>query len=159
MADNVNKGNPTDKTSVQGSHNTGEKTTEKPGMKQTTGGSPGTQGGGQNVGGGQPGGKTGGGAGGNVGSTTGKTGGQTGGSVAGGDIGRELENVSFPVSKNDLVSRIGDREVNVGGQSLPIREVLNRVNRDRFESKDELLREIKGSSTGGQSGQGSTGMR
>lgn len=98
----------------------------------------------------------------------GNIGGSTSGTSGGGginEIREQLDNVNFPVTKNDLVNQVGTRNVNLGGKSMNFREVLNKVNKDRFESQDELMREIQnapgmkdlGGTTGGTVGGGTTG--
>ena len=82
----------------------------------------------------------------NVGGTTGTTGGGMGGQGGGqgiNEIRRQFENVDFPVSKNQLVDQVGTKTVNLGGKSINLREVLNKVGKDRFNSQDELMNELR----------------
>ena len=80
-------------------------------------------------------------------------------------IRNQLENVNFPASKNELVTQIGEKKVNLGGRDVNLREVINRTSKDRFNSKDELVNELKnmpefkGGQQGGMQGGTQGGMQ
>ncbi|WP_136689671.1 DUF5789 family protein [Halorhabdus amylolytica] len=52
-----------------------------------------------------------------------------------------MENVSFPATSEQLRSEYGDLEVpyNASGSTVTLREVLTEVDRQSFESEQELL--------------------
>lgn len=52
-----------------------------------------------------------------------------------------LENVSFPTTSERLRSEHGDLEVpyNASGNTITLRDVLQEIDRDSFESEGELL--------------------
>lgn len=74
------------------------------------------------------------------------------------DLTRVLENVNFPVTKQDLISRVGNEQINVQGRQVQAREVLNRMTKDRFTDRQEIERELNNlpefrGSQGGQQSQ------
>ncbi|HVL47370.1 MAG TPA: hypothetical protein VM889_02310 [Candidatus Thermoplasmatota archaeon] len=69
------------------------------------------------------------------------------------EIRRELENVNFPATKNDIVTKVGTREIKLGNRNMSLKDVINRVPKDRFESRDDLLREIQNNVPEFRSGQ------
>lgn len=58
-------------------------------------------------------------------------------------IRQQIEGVNFPVSKNELVDKVGNKNVTVGGRTMNMRDVINRVPKDRFTSQDELMTELR----------------
>lgn len=87
------------------------------------------------------------------------------------EIRRTFENVDFPVSKTELVDQIGTRTVSVGGKTLNFRDMLGKVQKERFQTQDELITEIQklpelrsvggttGTMGGSTTGTGSTGSQ
>lgn len=53
---------------------------------------------------------------------------------------RELEDVSFPVSKEELLDRKGDLDLKLGaeGESVRLRDILANVNADEFVSPEHV---------------------
>lgn len=60
------------------------------------------------------------------------------------NIENELNSVNFPATKQDIISKLGSKEVEAtGGKRMHLRDVINKLPRDRFESRTEVTREIK----------------
>lgn len=54
-----------------------------------------------------------------------------------------LGDLSFPVSKEQVIERVGDQAIPVGeGDRMPLRQLLERDNHDRFQSPEEVRQAV-----------------
>ncbi len=60
------------------------------------------------------------------------------------NIENELNNVQYPATKQEIIQKLGNKEVEgMGGRKMPVRDVINKLPKDRFESKSEVTRELQ----------------
>ena len=59
-----------------------------------------------------------------------------------GDLKDDLANEEYPLTKEEVVDRYGDRELEHASGSSSVREVLGPEGPDEFESQDELHQTI-----------------
>lgn len=61
-----------------------------------------------------------------------------------GHLADDLADLEYPTSKSDLLDQFGDREVQLEDGSQTLREILEPVGEDSFESAEDVKRTVVG---------------
>jgi hypothetical protein len=59
-----------------------------------------------------------------------------------GDLDDDLENEEYPISKDELLEKYGDRELEHAGGESTVEEVVGPIGREEFDGHDEVHQEI-----------------
>ena len=59
-----------------------------------------------------------------------------------GDLGEDLANEDYPLTRDELLEKYGDREIEHASGSSTVREVLGTEGPDRYEGEDEVHQTI-----------------
>lgn len=59
-----------------------------------------------------------------------------------GDLDEDLENEEYPITKDELLEKYGDRELEHAGGESTVEEVVGPIGREEFDGHDEIHQEI-----------------
>lgn len=62
--------------------------------------------------------------------------------IAFGDLEDDLENEEYPITKDELVEKYGDRELEHAGGTTTVEEVVGPLGREEFDGQDDVHQTI-----------------